>query len=56
MARSLAFHPDAELEALRAHDWYLERSPLAAAAFQEALESAGLAILDAPDRWVEYLY
>lgn len=50
----LAFHPDARTDALEAFDWYLQRSPQAAAAFQEELHDAGLAIQRDPERWARY--
>lgn len=52
----LEFHPDARLEALEAHDWYAERSPSAAEAFQDELQDARRAIQDAPNRWASFLF
>ncbi|MFO0903215.1 MAG: type II toxin-antitoxin system RelE/ParE family toxin [Pirellulales bacterium] len=50
----LVFHPDARIDALAAYDWYFQRSPHAAEAFQNELREAGLAIQRAPERWAEY--
>ena len=50
----LAFHPDARTDALDAYDWYLQRSQQAAAAFQDELRAAGLAIQRNPERWARY--
>ena len=50
----LAFHPDARSDALDAYDWYSQRSPQAAAAFQDELRDAGLAIQRNPERWARY--
>lgn len=52
----LEFHPDARIEALEAHDWYVKRSTLAAEAFQNELQDARRAIQNAPDRWAVFLY
>ena len=46
----LMFHPDARIDALDAYDWYFQRSPHAAEAFQEELRDAGLAIQRCPER------
>ena len=52
----LHFHPAARDEALRAHDWYADRSMDAAEAFQNALEHAGRAITESPKLWASYLF
>jgi len=52
----LEFHPEARLEALDAYEWYFERSPQAAEAFQAELEKAGRAIQEAPERYEVYLH
>lgn len=44
----IVFHPDARADALEAHDWYKERSLLAAEAFQIELENALSAIQISP--------
>lgn len=46
----LVFHPDARIDALAAYDWYFQRSPHAAEAFQNELREAGLAIQRSPER------
>ena len=53
--RPLLFHPEARRDFVEAIDWYAERSPNAARAFQEAVKSAGLAISKAPELWPTYL-
>lgn len=52
----LYFHPDASQEAQDAYEWYLVRSHHIAEAFREALEAAGNAIRQSPQRWPEYLF
>ncbi|MEZ5943878.1 MAG: type II toxin-antitoxin system RelE/ParE family toxin [Planctomycetaceae bacterium] len=52
----LEFHPDAQVEAIQAHNWYAERSISAAEAFQDELQKAGRAIQIAPSRWALYLH
>lgn len=53
--RPLLFHPEARQDFVEAIDWYAERSPNAAHAFQEAVKSAGLEISKAPEMWPTYL-
>ena len=50
----LELHPQAEEEYLTSLDWYVERSPLAAANFQKAFERAIEKIQAAPTRWPIY--
>jgi plasmid stabilization system protein ParE len=52
----LAFHPDARIDAFKAHDWYAERSETAADAFLAELERAGAAIQRSPLLWGNYLF
>lgn len=49
-------HPDARVDAIEAYDWYAERSPMAADAFQAELERAGEAICRSPLIWGNYLF
>ncbi len=48
-------HPDAVNEAAAAREWYAERSPAAALAFQVAVDEAIARIAEAPQRWPVYL-
>ena len=50
------FHPDAELEALAAHDRYCEASKHVGEAFQRELERARDAITRDPRIWASYLH
>lgn len=50
----LRFHPTARREVDLAFDWYLERSPKAAAAFLAELDHAAAIICKAPDAWPKY--
>ncbi len=50
------FHPAAVEEAAEAHRWYAERSPRAALAFDEALNSAVQQMASHPKRWAKYLH
>jgi plasmid stabilization system protein ParE len=45
------FHPAADEELLAAIDWYVGRSPSAAAGFVREIEHALERITDAPDRY-----
>ena len=49
------FHPDAVLEARAAHDWYAERSAVAAEAFLAELDDAVAQVTSHPKRWPGYL-
>jgi plasmid stabilization system protein ParE len=50
------FHPDAVAEAEKARDWYAARSLRAAVAFLEELDRAISSVVQAPERWPEYLH
>jgi len=45
------FHPGAKEDYADAYSWYHSRSETAAAAFEQAFESALQEIIDAPSRW-----
>ena len=51
MKASVEFHPAAVEEARAAREWYLERSAVAATAFDDELEAAIDSIAEAPLRW-----
>ncbi|MHB0961513.1 MAG: type II toxin-antitoxin system RelE/ParE family toxin [Pirellulaceae bacterium] len=55
VSRRLVVHPEARMEALEAFDWYSQRSPQVANAFEEELRDAGRAIEHAPEMWASYL-
>jgi plasmid stabilization system protein ParE len=55
-ALGLEVHPDAVAEAAAARAWYAERSRAASSAFVQELDFAVERILEAPDRWPEYLH
>jgi toxin ParE1/3/4 len=52
----LEFHPEARLEAIKAYDWYAERSQNVADAFGDELQDAGKAIHKSPEFWSHYLH
>ena len=47
------FHPGARADLREGRKWYASKSPLAAIAFAEAIESAVNAILEAPERYAQ---
>jgi plasmid stabilization system protein ParE len=47
----IRWHPDAEVDAEEAKNWYAERSTAAAHGFLLALEHSLRTVADAPDRW-----
>ncbi len=49
--RPLAFHPEAEAEALAAVEWYAHRNPAIAVRFREELEAAMRWIIILPKLW-----
>jgi plasmid stabilization system protein ParE len=49
--KEVRFHPAARRELLHAADWYLERSPTAAAGFEEEIAHAIERITEAPERY-----
>jgi plasmid stabilization system protein ParE len=53
-SKPLRFHPEAEEEYLTSLAWYSERSPMAAANFESAVEDALEKIGRAPQRWPLY--
>ena len=53
-ALRLYYLAEARREVLEAFDWYLGRSPQAAAAFLHELDSAVALIAEAPDIWPHY--
>lgn len=53
--RTLQFHPETQQDFVEVIDWYAERSPNVARAFQETVKSAGLAISKGPVVWPAYL-
>jgi plasmid stabilization system protein ParE len=55
-ASIVRFHPDARDEAYRGVDYYRERSAVAAARFDAAIEHAVATIADAPEQWPRYLF
>jgi plasmid stabilization system protein ParE len=50
-SKKVEFHEDAALEYEAAVEWYLERSPLAASKFNDAVSHAMDMIVVAPHRW-----
>lgn len=50
------FHPAASEEYLEAIRWYTEHSDVAGTRFKEAVQRYVLGIVEAPDRYPEYLY
>jgi toxin ParE1/3/4 len=48
---SVEFHPAADEELLEATEWYIERSPTAAAGFVREIEHALSRIAEAPERY-----
>ncbi len=48
---SVRFHPAADEELLEATEWYIERSPKAAAGFIREIEHALSRIAEAPERY-----
>ncbi|PAY20123.1 hypothetical protein CKO51_07665 [Rhodopirellula sp. SM50] len=50
------FHPDAQLEALAAHDHYAEKSGILGQAFETELSKALEAIKANPEMWARYLF
>ena len=50
-AKEIDYHTEATADVKNAVDWYLERSPKAAADFIQELERATETIREAPDRW-----
>jgi plasmid stabilization system protein ParE len=55
VARTLELHPDALLEAEDAATWYAARSGRAGSAFAAELDHALALVVDAPERWPQYL-
>ncbi|MFQ5744589.1 MAG: type II toxin-antitoxin system RelE/ParE family toxin [Acidobacteriota bacterium] len=55
-APTYRFHPDAVREAEGARDWYAERSLRAAAGFLEELDRGIVSVVEAPERWPQYLH
>ena len=53
---TLSFHPSAESEVLGSFQWYAQRNPDAADAFQDAIEQSGRLILRNPTAWPAYLH
>ena len=51
MPTKLAILPEAESEARAAFEWYLERNPMAAQRFEDAVEHAMERILERPLAW-----
>ena len=51
VARELEYLDQALIEAEAAAQWYLERSPTAAARFSADLDEAEVAILERPEAW-----
>jgi plasmid stabilization system protein ParE len=54
--KPLHYHPSAQSEIDRAHDWYLRQSPQAADGFYEELIPALDRIRQRPGRLARYLY
>ena len=54
--RPIELHPEAIAEARDAHEWYAERSAVAADAFMAELDAAINGICQWPDRWAVYLH
>lgn len=54
-ARSVEFHPQADLDAEGAQQWYAQRSVVAAHAFVAELIASIESIAEAPERWPRYL-
>ncbi len=54
LEREFWFHPNAQAEALAAHDHYAEYSPAAGEAFQNEIERARNAILRNPETWASF--
>jgi plasmid stabilization system protein ParE len=52
--KAVRFHPEAEQEYLAALSWYLERSLVAAANFENAIRLAVAAVRASPHRWPTY--
>jgi len=50
-SKKIEFHEEAALESEAALDWYLERSPLAASKFADAISRGMDMIVEAPRRW-----
>jgi len=50
-AANVKFHPAAARELEVAYNWYLERNPIAARAFQAELEHAVAVVAEKPVRW-----
>jgi toxin ParE1/3/4 len=48
---SVSFHPEADEELLEATEWYIKRSPTAAAGFVRDIEHAVARIAEAPERY-----
>lgn len=53
---NVSFHPDADDEAIVAHDWYAERSIAAAESFERELDLSISAIADNPTLWSRYVH
>jgi plasmid stabilization system protein ParE len=51
-SKKVEFHEEAALESEAAVEWYMERSILAAAKFDEALSRGMDMIVEAPHRWL----
>jgi len=56
MPLEIKFHPVAVQEATEARQWYFDRSPTAAFAFDEALDLAVAQLAEHPNRWAKYLH
>jgi plasmid stabilization system protein ParE len=53
-AASVELHPEAQLEARAAREWYRERSEAAAEGFVAELDNAVREIGESPERWPKY--
>jgi plasmid stabilization system protein ParE len=52
--KPVILHPEAEREYLTSLEWYLQRSPTAAANFADEIERAIEMIVQTPERWPAY--
>jgi plasmid stabilization system protein ParE len=52
----IRFHPAAAAEVEAAVQWYVERSPIAAAAFAAEVNTCVERMREAPERWPRYVH